>query len=55
MIKWKSRKEKRKSTGTNRQIEIHFSIQTTKFLMKYNLLCFQVFGGLIIFLIKHEY
>ena len=31
--------KKRKSSGTSCQIEIHFSIQITKFLMKYNLLC----------------
>ena len=30
----------RKSTGTSCQIEIHFSIEIIKFLMKYNLLCF---------------
>ena len=29
----------RKSTGTSCQIEICFSIQIIKFLMKYNLLC----------------
>ena len=28
-----------KSTGASVQIEIHFSIQIIKFLMKYNLLC----------------
>ena len=30
----------RKSAGTSSQVEIHFSIQMIKFLMKYNLLCF---------------
>ena len=29
-----------KSTGTSCQIEMHFSIQMIKFLIKYNLLCF---------------
>ena len=29
----------RKSTGTNCQVEIHFSLQIIKFLMKHNLLC----------------
>ena len=38
----------RKSTGTSCQIEIHFSSQTSKFLIKYNLLRFQISGGLII-------
>ena len=37
------------------QIEIHFSIQTTKFLMKYNLRCFQIVGGLIIFFTKYDH
>ena len=36
----------RKSTGTSCQIEIHFSSQTSKFLIKYNLLQFQISGGL---------
>ena len=36
----------RKSTGTSCQIEIHFSSQTSKFLIKYNLLRFQISGGL---------
>ena len=30
----------RKITGTSCQVEIHFSIQIIKFVMKYNLLCF---------------
>ena len=42
----------RKSTGTGCQIEIYFSSQTSKFLIKYNLLRFQVFGGLIISLMN---
>ena len=44
-----------KRPGTSYQIKIHFSIQTTKFLMKYNLVCFQVSGRLIIFFTKHDY
>ena len=45
----------RKSTGTSCQIKIHFSIRTTKFLMKYNLFRFQTSGRLIIFFNKHNY
>ena len=45
----------RKSTGTSCQIEIHFSSQTNKFLIKYSLLRFQVSGGLIIFVTEHDY
>ena len=45
----------RKSTGTSCLIEIHFSIETTKFLMKCNLLCFQISGRLIISFTKHDY
>ena len=44
-----------KKPGTSYQIKIHFSIQTTKFLMKYNLLCFQIFDRLIISFTKHDY
>ena len=33
------------STGTNCQIEIHFSTQTAKCLMKYDLVCFQISDG----------
>ena len=44
----------RKSTGTSFQIELHFSMQTTKFLMKYNLVCFQISGGLATFFCKHD-
>ena len=40
-----------KSTGTSCQIEIHFSSQTSK----YNLLRFQISGGLIIFFTEHDY
>ena len=45
----------RKSTGASCQIEIHFSSQTSKFLIRYNLLRFQISGGLVIFFSKHEY
>ena len=41
--------------GTSCQIEIHFSSQTSKFLIKYNLLRFQISGGLIIFFTEHDY
>ena len=30
----------RKSTDTSCEIDIHFSMQIIKFLMKYNLVCF---------------
>ena len=33
----------------------NYKIQTTKFLMKYNLLSFQISGRLIIFITKHDY
>ena len=45
----------RKSTGTSCQIEIHFSSQTSKFLIKHNLLRFQISVGLIIFFTEHDY
>ena len=45
----------RKRTGTSCQIEIHFSSQTWKFLINYNLLRFQISGGLIIFFTEHDY
>ena len=45
----------RKSTGTSCQIEILFSSQTSKFLIKYNLLWFQISGGLLIFFTEHDY
>ncbi len=45
----------RKKTGTSCQIEIHFSIKTTKFLFKYTLLCFQIYDGFIILFIKHNH
>ena len=47
--------ETQKNTGTSCQIEIHFSSQTTKFLIKYNLLRFQISGGPIIFFTEHDY
>ena len=43
----------RKSSGTICQIEIHFASQTSKFLIKYNLLRFQISGGPIIFFTEH--
>ena len=45
----------RKSTGTSCQIEIHFSSQNSKYLIKHNLLRFQNSGGLIIFFPEHDY
>ena len=45
----------RKKTGTSCHIEIDFSSQTSKFLIKYNLLRFQISGGLIIFFTEHDY
>ena len=44
-----------KRPGTSYQIKIHFSIQTTKFLIKYNLVCFQISDRLIISFTKHDY
>ena len=45
-----------KSTGTSCQIEIHFSTQTTNFVMKYKLFCFQISGRLInIFLLVAKF
>ena len=37
-----------KRLGTSFQIKIYFSIQTTKFLIKYNLVCFQISSRLMI-------
>ena len=37
------------------KVEIHFSSQTSKFLIEYNLLRFQISGGLIIFFTQHDY
>ena len=45
----------RKSTGTSCQIEINFSKQTNIFLIEYDLLGFQISGGLFIFLTEHDY
>ena len=47
----------RKRTGTSCQIEIHFSIKTTKFLFKYTLLCSQIYDRFIIcfIIIKHNH
>ena len=44
----------RKSTDTSCQIEIHFWSQTSKFFIQYDLLRFQIFGGLIIFFTEHD-
>ena len=44
-----------KRPGTSYQIKIHFSIKTTKFLVKYNLLSFQIFDRLKISFTKHDY
>ena len=44
-----------KRPGTSYQIKILFSIKTTKFLVKYNLLCFQIFDRLKISFTKHDY
>ena len=43
-----------KGTETTFQKKSFFSIKTTKFFMKYNLLCFQISGRLIIFFTKHD-
>ncbi len=45
----------RKRTGTSCQIEIHFSIKTTKFLFKYTLLCSQIYDRFIFLFIKHNH
>ena len=45
----------RKRTGTSCQIEIHFSIKTTKFLFKYTLFCSQIYYRFIILFIKHNH
>ncbi len=45
----------RKRTGTSCQIEIHFSIKTTKFLFKYTLLCSQIYDRFIILFIEHNH
>ena len=42
-----------KNPGNSCQIKINFSIQTTRFPMKYNLLCFQIFGRLTSVFPKH--
>ena len=34
--------------------KIYFSILTTKFLMKYDLICFHIFDRLTIFFAKHD-
>ena len=45
----------RKSTGTSCQIEIHFSSQTGKLLIKYDLPRLQFSDGGIIFFTEHYY
>ena len=45
----------RKTTGTSCQKEIHFSSQTSKYLVNYNLLRLRIFGGLIIYFTEHDY
>ncbi len=45
----------RKRTGTSFQIEIHFSIKTTKYLFKYTLLCSQIYDRFIILFIKRNH
>ncbi len=42
----------RKRTGTSSQIEIHFSIKTTKFLVKYTLLCSKIYDRFIFSLLN---
>ena len=42
----------RKIIDISCQMDIHFSIQTTHFLMKYSLLCLQTSGRLIITLLN---
>ena len=44
-----------KTRKSSCQIEIHFLRQTRKFLFKYNLLRFEISGGLIVFFTKHDY
>ena len=53
-IYWPGDLKTRRSTGTSCQIEIHFSSQTSKFLIKYNFLRFQISGGFIIFFTEHD-
>ena len=42
------------STGRICQIEIHFLSNLLKFLMNYNLVCFQISGWLIVFFTKYD-
>ena len=48
---WSGDLKTRKNTGasTSFHVKIHFSMETTKFLMKYDLLCFQISHRTIIF------
>ena len=54
-VKLPADQKTRERTGTSCQIEIHFSIKTTKFLFKYTLLCSQIHDRFIIFFIKHNH
>jgi hypothetical protein len=45
----------RKSTGTSCQIEIHFMIKTTEYLLKYTLFRFHIFVRAIVLITKHNY
>ena len=44
----------RKRTGTICQIEIHFSIKTTEYLLKYTLFRFQIYVRAIVLMTKHD-
>ena len=44
----------RKRTGTSCQIEIHFSIKTTEYLLKYTLFRFQIYVRAIVLITKHD-
>ena len=44
----------RKRTGTSCQIEIHFSIKTTDYLLKYTLLRFQIYVRAIVLITKQD-
>ena len=55
IVKYLGDLKTRISTSTSCQIKVHFSSQTSKSLMKYNLLRFQVSGGLVVFFTEHDY
>ena len=46
--------KRRKRTGTSCQIEIHFSIKTTEYLLKYTLFRFQIYVRAIVLITKHD-